>query len=227
MSTRINFHGHSTFLIESGSHSILLDPFYTGNPVASCTADEVQPTAIAISHGHLDHVGDTVAIAERTGALTIANYEIVTWLQKQGVKKAHPQHVGGGFTHPFGHLKLTLAHHGSQLPDGTDGGSPCGILLTLDDCTIYFAGDTALFSDMRLIGEAGLDVAILPIGDNFTMGPDDALRAIEFLQPKRVIPCHYNTWPLIEQDCTAWAERVRTTTSANPVILDPGDYAEI
>ena len=227
MATRINFHGHSTFLIEHGSHSILLDPFYTGNPVASTTAAEVNPTAIAISHGHGDHVGDAVEIAKRTGALTIANYEIVGWLEKQGVPNVHPQHIGGGFQHPFGYLKLTIAHHGSQLPDGSNGGSPAGILLKLDDCTIYFAGDTGLFYDMKLIGEEEIDLAILPIGDNFTMGPDDALRAVQLLNPKRVIPCHYNTWPPIEQDQSAWAQRVKAETSANPIVLDAGDYAEL
>lgn len=221
--TNITFLGHSTFTIEHGEHNILIDPFLTGNPQGSCTAADVSPTVIALTHGHGDHVGDTVDIAKRTGAKVIANYEICEWLGKQGVENCHPQHIGGGFNHEFGRLKLTTALHGSMLPDGSNGGMPAGLLFQLDGATIYHAGDTGLFSDMQLIGEASIDLAILPIGDNFTMGPDDALRAVRFLNPKQVVPCHFNTFGWIEQDAAAWVERVNGETPANARLLAPGD----
>jgi L-ascorbate metabolism protein UlaG (beta-lactamase superfamily) len=158
----------------------------------------------------------------------IANYEISEWLQKQGLTKVHGMQHGGAFKFPFGRLKLTLAFHGSALPDGSNGGNPAGILLFLKDGkTIYDAADTGLFGDMKLIGEEGLDLAILPIGDNYTMGPDDALRAVHLLSPKKVLPIHYDTFPLIAQDARAWAERVRKETKAQPVVLKPGDWMEV
>ncbi|MCA9116873.1 MAG: metal-dependent hydrolase [Planctomycetaceae bacterium] len=227
MATTVTWLGHSTFEIVSGSHRILIDPFFTGNPSATTTAAEVQPDFIVVTHGHGDHVGDTVEIARRTGALVIANFEICEWLGRQGVENLHAQHIGGAFQHPFGVLKLTIAHHGSMLPDGSNGGNPCGVLLKLPEGTLYHAADTGLFLDMQLIGEEGIDTAILPIGDNFTMGPEDALRALRLIQPKRVIPAHYNTWPLIAQDATAWAERVRAETSTEPVVLQPGESTSL
>jgi L-ascorbate metabolism protein UlaG (beta-lactamase superfamily) len=140
------------------------------------------------------------------------------------LEKLHPQHIGGGFNHPFGYLKLTHALHGSALPDGSYGGSPAGILITTQDGKkIYFACDTGLFSSMKLIGEEGIDLAVLPIGDNFTMGPDDALRAVKMIQPKHVIPAHYNTWPLIEQDPQAWKDRVEAKTDTQAHVLNPGE----
>src|SRR5262249_36152998 len=170
----------------------------------------------------------SIAIANRTGATVIANYEISLWLEKQGVQKAHGMQHGGGRAFPFGRVKLTLAFHGSMLPDGSNGGNPCGFLLYLKDGKkIYAAQDTGLFGDMRLIGEEGIDLAILPIGDNYTMGPDDALRAVKLIEPKRVLPIHYNTWELIAQDATAWAARVKKETKAVPVILKPGKSLEL
>lgn len=219
--------GHSCFQIETDDHSILIDPFLTDNPQATVNPDEVNPDFIVLSHGHADHVGDTVDIAKRTGAMVIANFEIVNWLGNQGVENSHPQHLGGGFQHPFGHLKLTIAHHGSALPDGSYGGSPAGLLFTIDGKTIYHAGDTGLFYDMKLIGAVGIDVAILPIGDNFTMGPEDSVKATQFLSPKQVIPMHYNTWPPIEQDVEAWAEAVKSHTSAEPVVLAANESMEV
>jgi L-ascorbate metabolism protein UlaG (beta-lactamase superfamily) len=159
--------------------------------------------------------------------LVIANFEICEWLGKQGVSNTHAQHIGGAHQHAFGTVKLTIAHHGSMLPDGSYGGNPCGLLLKLKDGVIYHACDTALFLDMQLIGEAGIDVAILPIGDNFTMGPDDALKAVKYLNPRQVIPDHYDTWPLIAQDAEAWAERVKTETESVPVILKPGQSLQV
>ncbi|NQV28156.1 MAG: metal-dependent hydrolase [Rhodopirellula sp.] len=227
MSTTITWLGHGAFLIETAGKTVIIDPFFTGNPAATLTADEVSPDALIISHGHGDHVGDAVEIAKRTGCLVIANFEITEWLTKQGVENVHAQHVGGSHKHDFGTVKLTIAHHGSALPDGSNGGSPCGIFLRTEDGTIYHACDTGLFYDMKLIGEEGIDVAILPIGDNFTMGPEDALRAVKLIEPKRVIPDHFGTWPLIDQDVAAWAKSVRSETLTEPVILEPGQSIEL
>src|SRR6516162_8032275 len=172
MTTRIRWLGHAAMALEAAGYHILIDPFFTGNPKAVISADQAKADFILISHGHGDHVGDSIAIAKRTGATVIANYEISLWLDKQGVKKAHGMQHGGGHPFSFGRVKLTLAFHGSMLPDGSNGGNPCGFLLYLKDGNkIYAAQDTGLFGDMRLIGEEGIDLAILPIGDNYTMGP--------------------------------------------------------
>jgi L-ascorbate metabolism protein UlaG (beta-lactamase superfamily) len=228
MSTRVQWLGHAALLVESDGHRILIDPFLTDNPAAAVKADDVQADFILVSHGHGDHLGDTVAIARRTGATAVANYEMANWLQGQGLKKVHGQQHGGGHAFPFGRVKLTIAFHGSALPDGSYGGNPCGFYLTLNDGTkIYDAADTALFGDMRLIGEEGIDLAIVPIGDNYTMGPDDALRAVKLLQPRKVLPIHYNTWDLIAQDADAWAARVRQETKAEPVVLTPGGWVGV
>jgi L-ascorbate metabolism protein UlaG (beta-lactamase superfamily) len=224
MTTRIRWLGHAAMALETAGYHVLIDPFFTGNPKAAISADQVKADFILISHGHGDHVGDSIAIAKRTGATIISNYEISVWLEQQGVAKVHGQQHGGGFNHPFGRVKLTLAFHGSALPDGSNGGNPCGFLIYLKDGKkIYHAADTGLFGDMRLIGEEGIDLAVLPIGDNFTMGPDDAVRAVKLIQPKKVIPIHYDTWPLIAQDAPAWAARVKAETSAEPIVLLPGE----
>ena len=226
MSVIFTWYGHATLGLTVDSYRLLVDPFFTGNPAAAVTADEVQADYILVSHGHGDHVGDAVAIAKRTGALVISNAEISDWFNKQGVK-AHAQHLGGGYAHPFGYLKLTLALHGSALPDGSNGGNPCGFLLTTQGKKIYLAGDTGLFGDMRLIGEEGVDLAVVPIGDNYTMGPDDALRAVKLLQPKHVIPIHYSTWDLLAQDAAAWAKRVESETSAKAHVIKLGGTFEL
>lgn len=228
MATKLTWYGHATLGLETDGHKLIIDPFFTGNPVASATADEVEADYILVSHGHGDHVGDAVAIAKRTGATAIANAEIASWLAEQGVEKTHPQHLGGGYQHPFGYLKLTLALHGSALPDGSNGGNPAGFLLTTNDGKkIYMAQDTGLFGDMSLIGDEGIDLAVLPIGDNYTMGPADALKAVKLLRPKTVIPMHYNTWDLIAQNPTSWAEEVQSETKAKVVILSAGESFEL
>lgn len=222
MTTTLTYYGHSAFLLRTAGRSVLIDPFLTGNPQAPIAAADVQADYIVISHGHGDHVGDAVEIAGRTNAMVISNHEISNWLKSQGVKRTHDMHIGGSYRFPFGTLKLTIAHHGSILPDGTCGGSPAGLLFQTDAGNIYHAGDTGLFGDMALIGEVGLKLAILPIGDNYTMGPADSLRAIRLLQPEIVMPCHVNTFPVIEQDVAAWSDQVRKSTSARPVVLQPG-----
>lgn len=227
MTTKFTWYGHATLGLDTDGHKLLIDPFFSGNPAASASAAEVEASYILVSHGHGDHVGDTVAIASRTGATVISNFEIANWFSKQGVEKTHAQHLGGGFKHPFGYLKLTLALHGSALPDGSYGGNPAGFLLTTNDGKkIYMAQDTGLFGDMSLIGDEGIDLAVLPIGDNFTMGPDDALRAVKLLRPKVVIPIHYNTWELIAQNPVSWADTVQEETNAKVVILKPSETYE-
>ena len=224
MTTKLTWHGHATLGLETGGYKLVIDPFFTGNPAASLSPDSVQADFILVSHGHGDHVGDGVAIAKRTGATVISNAEIADWFDKQGAQTTHAQHIGGGFKYPFGYLKLTQALHGSGLPDGSNGGNPCGFLLTTNDGKkLYFAQDTGLFGDMKLIGEEGLDLAVIPIGDNYTMGPDDALRAVKLLTPKVVIPIHYNTWDLLAQDANAWAKRVQKETKTKVVVLKPGE----
>jgi L-ascorbate metabolism protein UlaG (beta-lactamase superfamily) len=223
MSTLVTWLGHSALLLETGGKRLLVDPFLTGNPSASTTAAEVLADYILVSHGHGDHLGDTVAIARRTGALVISNHEIIVWLEGQKIA-GHAQHIGGGHRYPFGYLKFTQALHGSMLPDGANGGCAAGFLLTaLEGKRIYLAGDTGLFGDMRLLGEEGIELAALPIGDNYTMGPDDALRAVKLLQARRVIPIHYNTFDLLAQDPRAWAARVEKETSARVCIMTPGE----
>jgi L-ascorbate metabolism protein UlaG (beta-lactamase superfamily) len=222
MSFTFTWYGHATLGLETGGCKILVDPFFTGNPAATIKAEAADADFILITHAHGDHIGDAVAIAKRTGAEVISVSEIANWLEKKGVK-AHGQHLGGGYNHPFGYLKLTLALHGAGVLDGSYGGNPCGFLLTTRDGEkIYMAGDTGLFGDMRLIGEEGVLLAVLPIGDNYTMGPADALRAVKLLQPKHVVPIHYDTWDLIKQDPEAWAGQVREETSAQVHVLKPG-----
>lgn len=223
MSVILTWYSHACFLIDTGDTQLLTDPFFTGNPLAPASADDIQADYIVVSHGHGDHVGDTVDIAKRCGATVISNFEIQNWISGQGVENTHPQHIGGGFNYPWGRLKLTTALHGSMLPDGANGGNPCGLLFYIQDKKIYHACDTGLFYDMKLIGEEGIDLAILPIGDNFTMGPDDALRAVKLIEPRQVMPIHYNTFDVIRQDPNAWARRVESETSAQPVVLQPGD----
>jgi L-ascorbate metabolism protein UlaG (beta-lactamase superfamily) len=222
MTIKITWLGHSAFALDIDGHPVLLDPFLTGNPLAAASADEVQAEIIFLSHAHGDHLGDTVRIAERTSAKVVTNPEICFWLSHQGIEKTHPQNSGGGWNHDFVHCRFTVAHHSSSFPDGTFGGSPHGFVFTVGDRRLYFAGDTDVFSDMQIIGDMQIDLAFLPIGDNYTMGPDESLLAIKYLRPRFVIPMHYKTFPLIDQDPVAWANKVSNQTSAQPIVLDPG-----
>ena len=223
MATQLTWLGHGSWLIETGDHTILLDPFLSESPAAPIGPDDVSPDHILISHGHFDHVADAASIANRSQATLVAIFEIAEWFRtKHSVENTLGMNLGGGVSLPFGHVKMTPALHSSQLPDGSYGGEPGGFVLTLEDGRIYFACDTALFSDMRLIGSAGIDLAVVPIGDLFTMGPEDAVEATKLIRPKRVAPAHYNTWPPIEQDANTWAEMVRTQTEAEPIVIEPG-----
>ena len=213
MSYQITFYGHGTFGLKINEFQLLIDPFFSNNPHTQTKPEELNPDYILVTHGHGDHVGDAVEIIKRSGAKAIANAEVGSWLADKSGGEVHRQHIGGGYHHPFGYLKLTQAVHGSSMPDGSYGGMPAGLLITTpDQKKIYFAGDTGLFAGMSLIGEEGVHLAVLPIGDNYTMGPGDALRAVKMIQPMHVIPAHYNTWPLIAQDPEAWKERIEDET---------------
>lgn len=225
MATQITWLGHNAWSIETAGKHVLVDPFLDDAPTAPIKSDEVKADFILLSHGHGDHFGDTLKIAKRTGAAIISNFEVGEWLKAHGVAedKVTGMNPGGGIQLPFGHAKFTIAHHSSSMPDGSYGGVPGGWLLKLAAARVYFACDTALFLDMKLIGAGGLDLAVLPIGDLYTLGPEDSIDAIKLLNPKRVAPCHYNTWPPIEQDAQAWARNVRSHTAAEPIVLAPGE----
>ena len=212
MSYTFTYFGHGTLGLEIQGYKLLIDPFFTNNPATKTRPEELNADFLLITHGHGDHVGDAVEIAQRTGAKVIANFEVANWLSEKGAE-VHTQHIGGGHDYPFGYVKLTQAIHGSSMPDGSYGGMPGGFLITTPDGRkIYIAGDTGLFAGMSLIGEEGIHFAVLPIGDNFTMGPNDALRAVKLIKPEFVVPVHYNTWDLIAQDPAAWKKRVEAET---------------
>ncbi len=213
MIVKISYHGHSVVVIETKKTKLIIDPFITGNGQTDLKVNDVKVDVILLTHGHNDHVGDTVELAKRNDALVVAPFELATYLGWQGVK-THPMHIGGSYEFEFGVVKFTQAFHGSSYTVEEEQkiiymGMPAGILFSAEGKTVFHAGDTALFSDMKLIGERNtIDVAFLPIGDNFTMGPEDATIAAEWLQAKRVVPIHYNTFPVIEQDPIEFAENL-------------------
>lgn len=222
MAITITWLGHSAFALTFNGHAVLFDPFLTGNPLASANADELDAELICVSHAHGDHTGDVVAIAKRTGATVVCNFEMANYFAAKGVENTQGVNPGGTYNHGFAKAKWTQAFHTSSFPDGTYGGQPNGFIFSADSKRLYYAGDTGLFGDMRLIGDHRIDLAFLPIGDTFTMGIEDSLLAIEFIRPRYVLPMHYNTWPPIAQDASSWANRVSSETNSQPIVLDPG-----
>ncbi|HUG09933.1 MAG TPA: metal-dependent hydrolase [Opitutaceae bacterium] len=225
---RIIYLGHSCFLVETGSHKLLIDPFISGNELATVSADSIECDFILLSHGHDDHTLDALPIAKRCGATIIAAFELAEYLGAQGAK-VHDMNPGGAHEFPFGRLKLTHAIHSSSTGGGLKPvylGQPCGLLLKADGKTIYHAGDTALFSDMQLIGRGGIDLAMLPIGDNYTMGIDDAVEALGFLKPALAVPMHYNTFPPIQVD-PARFESAAATAGFHARVMAIGETIEI
>lgn len=225
---KITWLGHGTWALEIGEHKVLLDPFLDDSPAAPCSSDDVDAEYILVSHGHFDHVADVAKIAGRCQSTVVAIFEIAEWFKSNhGIEKLEHMNRGGGIDLPFGRVTMTIAEHSSQLPDGSYGGEAAGFLIEAEEKRVYFACDTALFSDMKQIGEGGLDVAVLPIGDRFTMGPAESIKAAQYLKAKRVAPAHYNTWPPIEQDVDVWVEMVRNSTSCEPIRLEPGESFEV
>lgn len=225
---KISYHGHSVVKIEAKGKTILIDPFIKGNSLTDLNVDELQPDYILLTHGHNDHVGDTFELAKKSDALVIASPEIETYFSWKGLK-THGMNIGGSYEFEFGKIKFTQAYHSTGYETVDEQiiylGMPMGILLTIDGKTIYHAGDTGLFSDMKLIGERHpIDVAFLPIGDNYTMGPEDAAYAAKLLGAKTVVPIHYNTFPVIKQDPYQFVEML---PNGQGKVLEPGDSIEL
>ena len=226
---KVIFHGHACFEIQSNEGRLIIDPFLRDNPqTVSKPEDFTELDAILVSHGHSDHLGDALELAKNTGAVIITNFELGSYLESLGAK-VHQMHIGGKHSFSFGTIKLTPALHGSGIPvgDGTFlyGGLACGFLVQMENKWLYHAGDTGLFGDMQLIGKHyDVEVAMLPIGDNFVMGPEDAVIATEMLRPKYIIPMHYNTFPVIEQDEGAFQRLLQTRVpDSKAVILQVGE----
>lgn len=209
---KLRYFSHSSFQITTDSGlSILIDPFLDDNPTSPVRSDEVSADFIVLTHAHGDHVGDAFKIAKRTKPLFICVNELANYCAEKGFQ-AHNMHIGGSYGFDFGRLKFTIAHHGSMTPDNTYGGEPAGVILTIDGKSIYHTGDTGLFYDMKLIGEmTALDYMLLPIGDNFTMGIEDAVKAVELADPDVAIPMHYNTFPVIEADPEVFKSKVEAS----------------
>lgn len=223
---KITYYGHSTLAIETDGVKVVVDPFFAPhNPTAPVTVDQIEADYILLTHGHGDHTTDAPALARRTGALVIGNFEVTSWMEQQGAKRVHGMNTGGAFTFPFGRVKMVVALHSSTMPDGSSGGLPNGMVIHFNDGhDVYIAGDTALTYDMKLIGEAGgVDLALLPIGDNFTMGPDDAILAAQFVKAKWVIPVHFETFPVIRVDAHAFADKLRAVAEIDCTVLQPGE----
>lgn len=225
---KLTFHGQSCWEIKTSRHRILIDPFLTGNPLADVGPDAFEELdAILVTHGHGDHIADVESIAKESGALVVSNFEIATHFGGLGCE-THPMHIGGARQFPFGRVKMTIAHHGSTGPNGEALGNPMGIIFEADGKKVYHTGDTGVFLDMKLIAELNgpFDVTLMPIGDNFTMGIDDAVKAAEFIGAKVTIPMHYNTFPVIEADVSAFVKRIEELGQKS-VIVKPGESYEV
>jgi L-ascorbate metabolism protein UlaG (beta-lactamase superfamily) len=219
----IKYLGHSAFELTDGSTTLLVDPFLTGNPKAAVSADDVEPDVVLLTHGHADHIGDTVDIAKRTGATVVAIVELANEIGEQGVEVIDPN-LGGTVTFDWGWVKLVPAWHTAVSPSGTPH-TPAGLLIMVGGTLVYHLGDTCLFSDLKIAARRGdkVDIALVPIGGHYTMDRYDAVTAVEFVDPGTVIPIHYDTFPPIETDAQAFKSDVESQTSAQCLVLAPGD----
>jgi L-ascorbate metabolism protein UlaG (beta-lactamase superfamily) len=206
---KLTYLGHSGFYLEGSKGHLVIDPYLRGNPLATAKPADIKVEFVLLTHGHGDHLGDAIEIAKADKATIIAPFELANYCADKGTE-VHHMHIGGAHNFPFGRVKLTIAHHGSAAPDGTYTGNPCGFIITMDGKVFYHTGDTALFYDMKLIGEMNkIDVAVLPIGDNFTMGIDDAVKAAEFIQAKMYIPMHFKTWDVINVEPQEFVKKLK------------------
>ena len=223
MAVDIRYLGHAACELKAGDATVLVDPFLTDNPKAAAKADELEATTILLTHGHFDHVGDTVDIAKRTGATVVAITELAGELGEQGVEAVDPN-LGGTVKLDWGWVKLVPAWHTSTTPNGTVS-TPTGLLISIGDTLVYHLGDTCLFSDLQLVSRRGdkVNVALVPIGGHYTMDRIDAVTAVEFVDPEVVIPIHYDTFPPIETDAQAFKSDVESQTGASCVVLAPGE----
>lgn len=221
---KLKYLGHSGFYLSDGKTKVVIDPFLTQNPLSGAKVEELEADFLFISHAHSDHMTEDGLTLSKKGATLVSSPEIAAYTERQGAK-THGANIGGTFRFPGGWVKFFPAWHSSSFTDGTYGGMPMGMVVELDGFRIYHAGDTALFSDMKLIGDHAIDLALLPIGDNFTMGPEDALKALELIRPHYVVPIHYNTFPLIQQDGAAFAQAAESQ-GVQGRALKPGETWE-
>lgn len=224
---KITYQGHSCFILDDGKKRIVIDPFLNNNPFATIKPEEVKVDAILVTHTHFDHLGDAIQLSQQNNAVIIGTFELTTYCQSKGATNVHPMHIGGSRRFDFGEVKLTPALHGSGSADSGAIGVACGFLVKMGGKLIYHAGDTGLFGDMHLIGDLNeIDVAMVPIGDNFTMGIKDAVKAVQFLRPKIAIPMHYNTFDVIKADPHEFVKLVQSTRSQG-LVLNFGETYEV